>query len=87
MKLGMKNIPIEDSSFLCFLMSCNQYYEYDSRANFCGGDDATEWRRILIFLDGIPSLPNTLSWRGAQLKHRDSFTFYTSSINMQLLLR
>jgi hypothetical protein len=24
----------------------------------------------------IPSLPNTPSWRGAQLKHGDSFTFY-----------
>jgi hypothetical protein len=23
----------------------------------------------------IPPLPNTPSWRGAQLKHRDSFTF------------
>jgi hypothetical protein len=23
----------------------------------------------------IPSLPNTPSWRGAKLKHRDSFTF------------
>jgi hypothetical protein len=23
----------------------------------------------------IPSLPNTLSWCGAQLKHRDNFTF------------
>jgi len=24
----------------------------------------------------IPSLPNTPSWRGAQLKHRDNFTFW-----------
>jgi hypothetical protein len=23
----------------------------------------------------IPRLPNTPSWRGAQLKHRDNFTF------------
>jgi hypothetical protein len=23
----------------------------------------------------IPPLPNTLSWRGAQLKHRDNFNF------------
>jgi hypothetical protein len=23
----------------------------------------------------IPALPNTPSWRGAQLKHRDDFTF------------
>jgi len=23
-----------------------------------------------------PPLPNTPSWRGAQLKHRDNFTFY-----------
>jgi hypothetical protein len=23
----------------------------------------------------IPPLPNTPSWRGAQLKHRDNFTF------------
>jgi len=23
----------------------------------------------------IPPLPHTPSWRGAQLKHRDSFTF------------
>jgi len=25
----------------------------------------------------IPPLPNTPSWRGAELKHRDNFTFYT----------
>jgi len=24
----------------------------------------------------VPPLPNTLSWRGAELKHRDNFTFY-----------
>jgi hypothetical protein len=24
----------------------------------------------------IPPLPNTPSWHGAQLKHRDNFTFY-----------
>jgi hypothetical protein len=24
----------------------------------------------------IPPLPNTPSWRGAQLKHRDNFTFH-----------
>jgi hypothetical protein len=24
----------------------------------------------------IPPLPNMPSWRGAQLKHRDNFTFY-----------
>jgi hypothetical protein len=24
----------------------------------------------------IPPLPNTLSWSGVQLKHRDTFTFY-----------
>jgi hypothetical protein len=24
----------------------------------------------------IPPLPNTPSWRGAQFKHRDNFTFY-----------
>jgi hypothetical protein len=23
----------------------------------------------------IPPIPHTLSWRGAKLKHRDSFTF------------
>jgi hypothetical protein len=26
--------------------------------------------------EAIPSHPNTPSWRGAQLKHRDNFTFY-----------
>jgi hypothetical protein len=25
----------------------------------------------------VLALPNTPSWRGAQLKHRDNFTFYT----------
>jgi hypothetical protein len=25
--------------------------------------------------EAIPPLPNTPSWRGAQLKHRDNFTF------------
>jgi hypothetical protein len=25
--------------------------------------------------EAIPSLPNTLLWRGAQLKHRGNFTF------------
>jgi len=28
----------------------------------------------------IPPLPNMLSWRGAQLKHRDSFTFTLDGI-------
>jgi hypothetical protein len=27
----------------------------------------------------IPPLPNTPLWRGAHLKHRDNFTFTTSS--------
>jgi len=26
--------------------------------------------------------PNTLSWRGAQLKHRDNFTFYLYSLTL-----
>jgi hypothetical protein len=26
-------------------------------------------------IGAIPPLPNTSSWRGAQLKHRDNFTF------------
>jgi hypothetical protein len=30
----------------------------------------------------IPPLPNTLSWRGAQLKHRGTFT---CSINVKLI--
>jgi len=33
----------------------------------------------------IPPLPNTPSWRGAQLKRRDNFTFkmfYTESIRI-----
>jgi hypothetical protein len=29
----------------------------------------------------IPPLPNTPSWRGAQLKHRDNFTFTFYTIN------
>jgi hypothetical protein len=28
----------------------------------------------------IPPLPNTPSWRGVQLKHRDNFTFYLIAI-------
>jgi len=28
----------------------------------------------------IPPLPNMPSWRGAQLKHRDNFTFYLCRI-------
>jgi hypothetical protein len=34
----------------------------------------------------IPALPNTPSWRGAQLKHRDKFTFYVIFI-IQYLMR
>jgi hypothetical protein len=29
----------------------------------------------------IPPLPNTPSWRGAQLKHRDNFTFLLLHFN------
>jgi hypothetical protein len=25
----------------------------------------------------VPPFPNTPPWRGAQLKHRDNFTFYS----------
>jgi len=28
----------------------------------------------------IPPVPNKLSWRGAQLKHRDTFTFTVTGI-------
>jgi hypothetical protein len=28
----------------------------------------------------IPPLPNTPSWRGAQLKQRDNFTFYVQKL-------
>jgi hypothetical protein len=34
----------------------------------------------------ISPLPNTSSWRGAQLKHRDNFTFTCSSCNILFLL-
>jgi len=30
----------------------------------------------------IPPLPNTLSWRGAQSKHRDNFTFTLTFITV-----
>jgi hypothetical protein len=34
----------------------------------------------------IPPFPNTPSWRGAQLKHRDSFTFtFTLGLNIVLI--
>jgi hypothetical protein len=32
----------------------------------------------------IPPLPNTPSWRGAQLKHRDNFTFTFKHIYFEL---
>jgi primosomal protein N'' len=28
----------------------------------------------------IPPFPNTPSWRGAKLKHRDKFTFYRENV-------
>jgi hypothetical protein len=28
--------------------------------------------------------PNILLWRGAQLKHRDNFTFIFNSVNLQI---
>jgi hypothetical protein len=34
----------------------------------------------------IPPLPNTPSWRGAQLKHRDSFTFTSTSRVMKNII-
>jgi hypothetical protein len=37
-----------------------------------------EWR--------LPPLPNTPSWRGAQLKHRNNFTFTSVSYNLFLIL-
>jgi hypothetical protein len=30
----------------------------------------------------IPPLPYTPPWRGAQLKHRDNFTFYSQKYNI-----
>jgi len=37
----------------------------------------------------ITPLPNTTSWRGAKLKkkHRDNFTFYLISLDMNHVLR
>jgi hypothetical protein len=34
--------------------------------------------------EAIPPLPNTPSWRGAKLKHRDNFTFLPFSQPHQL---
>jgi hypothetical protein len=45
------------------------------------GAEVKEW--VELYLHS----PNTPSWRGAQLKHRDSFTFYHSSVSdMELCL-
>jgi hypothetical protein len=35
----------------------------------------------------IPPLPNTPSWRGAQLKQRDSFTFTSTCFKSDLIYR
>jgi hypothetical protein len=34
----------------------------------------------------IPLLPSTPLWRGAQLKHRDNFTFYRLLVMKSLLI-
>jgi hypothetical protein len=55
----------------------------DTRASLPGGkaDGAWSWPPTSIKCRGqgmrgaIPSHHNTLSWRDAQLKHRDNFTF------------
>jgi hypothetical protein len=59
-------------------------YPMSTRGSFPGGKAAGSWSGPLtsIYCRGqrihgaIPPLPNTLSWRGAQLKHRD---FYLTS--------
>jgi hypothetical protein len=33
-------------------------------------------------IGAIPPLPNMPSWRGAQLKHRDNFTFTFTDLNV-----
>jgi hypothetical protein len=40
-------------------------------------------------LGAIPPLPNTPSWRGAQLKqkHRDNLTFITQAVNEESLMK
>jgi hypothetical protein len=58
-------------------------YPMGTRRSFPGGKAAGAWSWPLtsIYCRGqrmsgvIPLLPNTPSWRGAQLKHRDNFTF------------
>jgi hypothetical protein len=34
----------------------------------------------------IPPLPNTPSWRGAPLKHRNNFTFYNIRVDIRELV-
>jgi hypothetical protein len=35
--------------------------------------------------EATPPLPNTPSWRGAQLKHRDNFTFNFNFISLKII--
>jgi hypothetical protein len=57
-------------------------YPVSTRGSFPGGKAAGEWSWPLTatycrgqrMCGAIPLIPNTPSWRGAQLKHRDIFT-------------
>jgi hypothetical protein len=68
-------------------------YPMGTRGSFCGSKAAGAWSwpltsiycRGQIMSGAIPPLPNTPSWSGAQLKHRD-FTFTFTSVFMVLCL-
>jgi hypothetical protein len=59
-------------------------YPMDTRGSFTGGKAAGAWSWPLIqssaevkeCVELYLHSPNTPSWRGVQLKHRDNFTFY-----------
>jgi hypothetical protein len=58
-------------------------YPMDTRGSFLRGKAAVAWSPPLTSIQcrgqrmsgAIPQLPNTPSWCGAQLKHRDNFTY------------
>jgi hypothetical protein len=69
-------------------------YPVGTRGSFLGGKAAEAWSWPLSpssaeveWVELYHHSPNTPSWRGAQLKHRDNFIFFTLLLRVQIITK